>query len=691
MKLRKKSRSTQYSNLGTILLEQTEILRPPERLTVTQAAEKYRWLNNPGAYVGPYKIATTMYMEEPQDTFTSPLYSGLVFVGPAQSSKTESLLLNTLTYAVKVDPMDMIIYSPTGANARDFSLRRVDRLHLHSKAVGEMLGKSRDADNTFDKHYSNGMILTLSWPSVAEFAGKPVPRVLLTDYDRMDDDIGGDGSPFDLASKRTTTFKSNAMAVAESSPSKPLEDPRWVPSTPHEAPPAKGILGLYNRGDRRRWQWPCLHCWTWFEGEWAHMVWDDSLPTVVEKADTARMICPHCGTLIHPDEREEMQMWGRWVPEGMTCIDGKLKGSPVRTQIASFWLKGVAAAFVSWKKLVMTYLDALGEYERTRSEEALAKFFNTDLGEVYRPKAMETTRTPEDLKAVANHAPEKVVPHGVRFLVATIDVQKNRWVVQVFGIAPGMPFDIHVVDRFEIIKSKRIDAEGERYWVKPETYLEDWDLITEQVLEKTYPLADESGRYMQIKLAGCDSGGKDGVTSRAYEFYRKLRTENKHRRFYLLKGDRMPSAPRQRIHYPDSSNKSNKSAARGDIPVLFLNGNMLKDDLDGRLNSITPGTGMVHLPKWLPDQVFEEMCAEIRTEKGWERVAKSPNEAWDLAAYCIGLCVGPLSIEALDWENPPGWAAEWDDNDLVSQTAAPRFAGGDGKRYDFGSLGRALN
>lgn len=659
-------------------------------MTVTQAAEKYRWLNNPGAYVGPYQVATSIYMEEPMDMFTSPEHSGLVFVGPAQSSKTESLLLNTLAYSVMIDPMDMIIYSPTGSNARDFSIRRIDRMHMHSKLIGEKLGRGRESDNTFDKHYSNGMILTLSWPSVAEFAGKPVPRVLLTDYDRMDDDIGGDGSAFDLASKRTTTFKSNAMAVAESSPSKPITDPRWVPSSPHEAPPAKGILGLYNRGDRRRWQWPCPDCATWFEGEWAHITWDNTKPTVVEKADTVRMICPHCGVLIHPDERPEMQMWGRWVPEGMVCVDGVLRGSPIRTQILSYWLKGVAAGFVSWKKLLMTYLDAVGEYERTQSEEALAKFYNTDLGEPYRPKAMETTRTPEDLKALANGRTMGVVPAGVRFLVATIDVQKNRWVVTVHGVAPGQPFDLHIVDRFDIIKSKRKDDDGDAFWVKPETYLEDWKLITEQVLEKTYPLDDDSGRHMQIKHTGCDSGGKDGVTSRAYEYYRLLRTENMHRRFMLLKGDRLPTAPRVRIGYPDSSNKSNKSAARGDIPVLFINGQMLKDDLDGRLNSVTPGAGMYHFPSDVPDEVYKEMCAEIRTDKGWQRVAKSPNEAWDLAAYCIGMCIGPLSVEKLNWDNPPGWAKDWDNNDLVSATAELRFDTKPGSQYDFAKLGQKL-
>ena len=46
-----------------------------------------------------------------------------------------------------------------------------------------------------------------------------LPRVLLTDYDRMPDDVDGEGSPFDLARGRTRTFGSRAYVVAESSPS----------------------------------------------------------------------------------------------------------------------------------------------------------------------------------------------------------------------------------------------------------------------------------------------------------------------------------------------------------------------------------------------------------------------------------------------------------------------------------------
>lgn len=253
-----KKTTTRYRSVEHIVASLAKLLRPPKRRTVAECAGKYRYLNNAGAYVGPWLNTKAPYLVEPMNELDSREFEGSVFVGPAQSGKTDALILNWITFGVKADPMDMIVYSPTNTSARDFSIRRIDRLHRHSKKVGAKLLKNRDADNKFDKHYDNGMLLTLGWPTVDQLSGKPVSRVALTDYDRMDDDIGGDGSAYDLAAKRTTTFGSFKMALAESSPSKPIENTRWIASSLHEAPPAKGILALYNRGDRRRWYWPCL-------------------------------------------------------------------------------------------------------------------------------------------------------------------------------------------------------------------------------------------------------------------------------------------------------------------------------------------------------------------------------------------------------------------------------------------------
>jgi phage terminase large subunit GpA-like protein len=631
------------------------------------------------------------YMVEPADTLTAREFEGLIFVGPAQSGKTQSLILNFLAYSVIVDPMDMAIFSPTMTMARDFSIRRVDRLHRFSPEVGNKLLPDRDADNKYDKSYRSGTYLTLGWPTVSQFAGRPIGRLMLTDYDRMPDDIEGDGNPYDLASKRATTFGSFAMTLAESSPSRALESPKWISTSPHEAPPTKGILALYNRGDRRRFYWPCKHCSHWFEGNFKHLQFDASL-SPAQAGAKAVMLCPSCGGRITFDDRQYMLEIGVWLRDGEYIRDGQIQGEGRHSRIASFWLNGVAASFISWAKLVSIYLDATADYEKTGSQEALKKFYNNDLGEPYINKSSELERLPEVLKSRAFKLPEREVPPNVRFLIAAIDVQTNMFVVQVYGVLPGAPFDLAVIDRYNIYKSKRFDGDGDALWCKPGTYLEDWDLITEQVLNRSYPLSDGSGRLMKIKMTACDSGGRDGVTVNAYNYWRKLKDERLSARFYLVKGEGASGKPRAVIGYPDSSRKDRLAGARGDVPVLFLNSNILKDDVLGRLDCTVPGKGMLLMPDWLPDSFFVELCAETRSADGWAKPGKTRNEAWDLTYYALGLLVSPIiRIEQILWTDPPSWARPWDENDLVTKPdAKERFASPVNVSYDLTALGKSL-
>ena len=48
--------------LEQLLVESAAAARPPVRMTVSQAAEKFRKLNNPGSYVGPLLNDRTPYL-----------------------------------------------------------------------------------------------------------------------------------------------------------------------------------------------------------------------------------------------------------------------------------------------------------------------------------------------------------------------------------------------------------------------------------------------------------------------------------------------------------------------------------------------------------------------------------------------------------------------------------------------------
>lgn len=672
--------------LENLIVEAAEAVRPAQRMTVSQAAEAYRKINNPGSYVGPWKNETTPYLVEPMDTLQSQRFTGMVFAGPAQCGKTD-MFPNWLGYSAKCDPADMMLVQTSRTTSRDFSMRRVDRLHRHSPEIGEMLAPTTQSDNTFDKQYKSGMMLTLSWPAINELSGRPIPRLWLTDLDRMSLDVDGEGNPFDLARKRATTFRSHGMCVAESSPGYIVENPKWIRTSKHEAPPTKGILALYNRGDRRRWYWFCSECAKPFEPSFNLMRWPDS-EDLMESAEAAYMECPHCGKHHFHDRapgrssKYDMNIDGRWLPDNCQFDeDRNVVGTPLRTSIASFWLKGVAAAFSDWKTLVFNYLSAEKDYQQTQSEESLKTTINTDQGEPYTPKSASSDRIPEELKARAKPYEQYHVPEGVRFLIATIDVQKNRFVVQVHGIhANG---DKTVVDRFDIKKSKRLDPDGERFWVNPGSHPEDWKLLGEEVLDKTYPLADGSGRRMGVRMVLCDSGGKEGVTSNAYGFVRWLRwgdndevidddqgeylwEPNWGGRFLLLKGASTITAPRIKIAYPDSQRTDRHAGARGEIPVLMVNTNEMKNTINNALDRQEPG-GRINFPNWLDDNFYIELTVEVKDPvKGWINPKRYRNESWDLLAYCEAALLTPaIRFEHINWEEPPGWAAEWDMNDLV--------------------------
>ncbi|MCG6869267.1 MAG: phage terminase large subunit family protein, partial [Gammaproteobacteria bacterium] len=380
-----------FAQASAIRRDVAELARPRSRMRVSEAAAKYVKLALPGGYVGKFDPQVTPYMIEPMDLLASRRYAGLVFVGPAQAGKTQALVDVWSSYMAKVAPGDMLVVQTSQITARDFSKRRVDRMHRNSDDLRAELSPARSKDIIFDKQYRNGVILSIGWPSISQLSGRALKFVALTDHDRMPLDVDGEGAPFALALKRTTTFLSAGMTMAESSPGWDVQEPQWTPSEPHEAPPAKGICSLFNLGDRRRFYWPCQACGEYFmqpsgiDGfAWPH--WYDLLGDHLDSvADEAGVPCPHCGVINGPECKAAMVAAHKWVPAGCRIQKGQIVGTPRQSDIASFWLPGAAAAFQTWSSIVRKFLAAKLDYESTDSEMALKAVTNLDLGEPYAP------------------------------------------------------------------------------------------------------------------------------------------------------------------------------------------------------------------------------------------------------------------------------------------------------------------
>lgn len=692
-----------FPTLEHIAVKGFETLQQQQRMTVTEAAEEYTRIGSGGGHSVKWSLKKTPYLKEPQDVLTSLEFQGMIFVGPARTGKTV-MSLNWLSHTVKTDPADMLYIHMDRENARKWSNGDLKRyLEASTQIRAEQFTRRQD-DNTFDKEFKSGMRFLLAYPTASNLSGITVPRGWLIDYDRMDDNVEGEGNPFDLLQMRTTTFKRFGMTVAESSPNpnKEIQDPKWraPPHSPHEAPPIRGIFELYNRGDRRRWYWCCPHCKEAFEPDFKLLRYPDTAD-IMEAREQTYMLCPiyACGGILEPHMKEELNEGATWVKDGMIWVPAEKKiverngMKAARSSIASFWMKGPAAAYQDWGQLVEKYLRAVKALADTADDAPLRKTVTTDQGSYYIPHSRLSERSPEDLKTNAEDwdstEEEPTVPLGVRFLIATVDVQKAAFVVQVHGFtATG---DMVVIDGFKLRLSNRLNAADEKLPIDPAAFGEDWDVIKQQVILKTYPLADGSGRRMRIRATGGDSGGAEGVTGHAYNFWRKLKKEGEglHRRFCLVKGEHSKTAPHARTTWPDSNQKGNGklAIAKGDVPVILLNSNLMKDRVSGMLarrvqddGEDASSGGMLRYPDWMPAWFYTQMTTEIRTEKGWENPRKRRNEAFDLAYYALGLAIRPMeqnvpyvmfNIDRLNYDEPPGWAAEWDKNDLVYGDETP--------------------
>ena len=435
---------------------------------------------------GPWLPDLTPYLLEPLDLLGSREYRSVIFVGPARTGKTMTLILGGIAYVVTCAPGDMLVVQMSQDAARDFSRMDLDRAIRHSPELASRISPRARDDNTFDKFFRSGIALKLGWPAVSQLSSKTLQYVFLTDYDRPENaqNVDGEGPLFDLASKRTETYMSRGKTVAESSPGEDYADAKYV-RRGNEAPPARGILSLYNSGTRARWHWPCQHCGERFEAQPGlgcfAMPDFDELVKLVERSDLmslaeqfARVGCPHCGATHEPTQRSAMNAGGRWLHEGETFVDGQVVGERRRTTSASYWLGGVSAAYQTWPSVVHSYLAAVLTYVRTGDEGPLKKTTNTDQGAAYIPRAAVNRRSADHLMDRLETWERGTAPEGVRFITTAVDVQAHRFRVNVFGWGVGL--QSWLIERFQITRSTRKEGDGFA-GVDPASYVEDWEQL----------------------------------------------------------------------------------------------------------------------------------------------------------------------------------------------------------------------
>lgn len=669
----------EYFKAESDVLSGISVFKPPARLSVVDGVARSVIIKQTGGASMPWNVAETPYMAEPMNMLASRHHEAVCFVGPARTGKTQGLITGWMAHNAINDPGDMLIIQMSQDKAREFSKTDIDRCIRNSPDLYALRSPSANDDNTFDKMFRHGMWLRIAWPTIGNLSGATYRYVAFTDYDRHPDDIGGEGAGFPLGLKRTTTFLSRGMCLVESSPGRDQTDPNWKAATPHEAPPTGGILGIYNRSDRRRLYWKCMDCREWFEASPGLGLFglpqDEELLEMVRERDIEamareynRIICPHCGSIHIPKQKTELNAKARWLVDGtQITVDDEVVGTPVTSTIAGFWMGGVAAAYQPWRSIVSRYLQGLRDYALNGEELTLQTTVNTDQAMPYMSRhlleAAKNSSSPADRKD--GQLKRYTVPDEARFLLAGVDVQGGtnaRFIVQVHAVGPRN--EQWLVDRYSILLSAR-EGMGEQFApIDPARYAEDWDQLTEKVLRCTYKTSVE-GRELKIKAVAVDTGGEDGVTERAYAWFRRLRKEPGaiHRKVRLVKGvaTKMQTLLRE-----------TQWGAKKDVPGYLLDTDRLKDAVSTNLRRPTPGPGFIHWPSWLPNAFFDELQAEVRQPNGTWKQIRSRNEAFDLSCYIYALYVLLGCDKWRDWDSVPTWAKPLDEGNADVITADDR-------------------
>lgn len=608
-------------------------LRVPPRLSISEAAEKYRVLRNDGGGLsGPWTFDAAPYLRRPMDCLhvDSP-YSDVYVQGCAQSGKSE-VGNNWLLHTVICDPADMIMTGPDKEILRSYSQQQIARMINASPELRDKLLPTPSADNIMSKAFQ-GCMFFIVWPTAAQLRARPAPRARIDDYDAVPTDIDGEGNVLVLLGGRQTTFEGFEKTFVNSSPALGAE---------------RGIEALVSRGTDERWHVPCPHCLATFELSFGLLDWDRS-GTAEKAGETAHLPCPHCGAVLTQRDKPAMMRAGCWAgPEQTVHFDEAAgaciaEGALRRTKAASFRIDGLMG-FASWPKLAADCRAAEIVFERTEDEDDLRAFMNARAGHNYvsRRAGSEPVRA-DTLLARAEASGYRLgeVPDWAVCLTAAVDIQGNRFAVLVKAWGEGL--EAAVVDRFDIVAL----ADGTTA-MDPARKPEHWIVLLDKVLRRRYPLAGRPDQSLRIMNTAIDTGGVDGVTENAFHFWHTALRCGIHPDWItLVKGG---SNPRARLLPPPTVDTKRRLKGNPDPELFVPNVNRMKDMIDGRLRRSERGPLFLHLPSDIDPKHLAEITAEEKIDGHWQRRKGEANETLDLLVYAtVALMRHGGTNTSLDW------------------------------------------
>lgn len=409
-------------------------LKTPEKLTVSQWAEKYRILDESSNFSGRWSNDVTPYLVGIMDAFNDPYVQEINFCKPTQVGGTEAML-NMLGWIIMSNPSPTMIVYPSDDLAKDTSNDRLKPSLTKTPEINERFypNSSKELNLKF-----RGMKIYLRGSgSPGKLASKAIKYLFFDEIDKMDGASKKEASPYNLAKERTRTFTYSKKIYTCSTPTLKTN---YVWQIHEEA------------DEQRQFFVSCPHC-----GEYITFVFKQiKFPSEEgmsneERAEQAVYVCQECGCLITDKDKIKMLRKGEWRDTKKTC-----EGKPRKV---SFWLNALYSRFLTWKEIAMEFLDSKEDPEK------LQNFVNSWLAEPW-----EDTRLRTNADLVLEHqtqTKEFVVPNWAKMLTGGVDVQENclYWTIRAWGdfltsqnISHGQAFSFTELERIMNLEYRTEDG-----------------------------------------------------------------------------------------------------------------------------------------------------------------------------------------------------------------------------------------
>ena len=453
-------------SLNSVVSKAMQGFKPPENLTVSEWADKYRMLSSEASSEpGPWRTGRTPYLKEPMDAFTDPKIRHVVMVAASQVGKSE-MLNNIIGYIVHQDPGSILLIEPNMIDAKKYSKLRIGPMIRDTPVLRKLISpaKSRDSSNTIlEKAYPGGMLIMCGSTEAHTLASMPMRYVLGDERDRWAVSAGREGNPWELAMARQRTFY-NAKSFEVSTPT---------------IKGASAIESAFYTGTQERWCTRCPHCGEYHDIRWKDIRYEYEATEISGKQTFKVLevyyVCPGCGGVSH--ERDMKRAHSMWIADNPQAYENGTR---------SFWLNAFCSPWTSWTKIVLEYLESLKDPEKLKVK------YNTLFGELWEDRGGlenedEYMARREDYKAE--------LPDGVLVLTCGVDVQDDRLEYEVVGW--GLRKENWGIRRGQIMG--RPDD--------PEV----WQAL-DDIINRVYRY--ESGKGLRISMTMVDDGGHFTMNTR---------------------------------------------------------------------------------------------------------------------------------------------------------------------------------